>query len=186
MVLLGIAQVFLYSALLALLQYIANEQALQQVVFWTMGSLAKASWPKIGLATAVLALTLPLFVLHVWKLTALRLGDEKAKSLGVNVERLRLNVLIAVSLLAATAVSFVGAIGFVGLVGPHVARMLVGEDQRYFLPTSALAGALLLSITAIVSKSIVPGVLVPIGIITSLVGVPFFLGLILTKRRQSW
>lgn len=186
MVLLGIALVFLFSSLLALLQYIASEQALQQVVFWSLGSLAKASWPKIAVATGVLALTIPLFVTNVWKLTALRLGDEKAKSLGVNAERLRLNVLIAVSLLAAASVSFVGTIGFVGLVGPHIARMLVGEDQRYFLPASALAGAVLLSATSIVSKSIVPGALVPVGIITSLVGVPFFLSLILTKRRQLW
>jgi iron complex transport system permease protein len=186
MVLLGIAIGFLFGALLALMQYIASEQALQQVVFWSLGSLTKSTWPKIGIEVAVLAVTIPFFVTRAWKLTALRLGDESAKSLGVNVERLRLQVLVAVSLLAATAVAFVGVVGFVGLVGPHVARMLVGEDQRYFLPTSAVAGGLLLSLTAIVSKSIVPGALIPIGILTSLVGVPFFLGLIMARRRQLW
>lgn len=186
MVLLGIALGFLFNALLALLQYLASEQALQQVVFWTLGSLARATWPKIALLTGVLFITTPLFVVHAWKLTALRLGDEKAQSLGVNVERLRLNVLIAVSLLAAASVAFVGIIGFVGLVGPHIARMLVGEDQRFFLPTSALTGAVLLSATSIVSKSILPGVLVPIGIITALIGIPFLLSLILTRRRQLW
>ncbi len=186
MVLLGIALVFLCNALLALLQYIASEQALQQVVFWTLGSLSKATWGKVGLTTLVLTATAPLFVFHVWKLTALRLGDDKARSMGIDVARLRLQVLLAISLLAAVSVAFVGTIGFVGLVGPHVARMLVGEDQRYFLPTSALAGALLLSVTSIVSKSIIPGVLIPVGIITALVGVPFFLTLILTKRRQLW
>jgi len=186
MVLLGIAMVFLFSSLLALLQYLASEQTLQQVVFWTLGSLTKATWPKIGIGTAVLAVTLPFFITRAWKLTALRLGDESAKSLGVDVEQLRLQVLIAVSLLASTAVAFVGIIGFVGLVGPHVARMLVGEDQRYFLPTSAVAGGLLLSLSAIVSKSIVPGALIPIGIITSLVGVPFFLSLIMMRKRQLW
>jgi iron complex transport system permease protein len=186
MVLLGIALVFLFSSLLALLQYIASEQALQQVVFWSLGSLAKASWTKIGITSAIFIATLPLFITHVWKLTALRLGDEKAESLGINVERLRLHVLLAVSLLAGVSVAFVGTIGFIGLVGPHIARMLVGEDQRYFLPASALSGAILLSLTSIVSKSIVPGVLIPVGIITSLVGVPFFLSLILMKRRQLW
>lgn len=186
MVLLGIALVFLFNALLALLQYIADVQALQQVIFWSLGSLGKATWTKVGLATVVILLTTPLFAANVWKLTALRLGDDKAVSLGVNVARLRLAVLIAVSLLAATSVAFVGIIGFVGLVGPHIARMLVGEDQRYFLPTSALAGALLLSVTSIISKSIIPGTIIPIGIVTSLIGVPFFLGLILTKRRQLW
>ncbi|MCX6023422.1 MAG: iron ABC transporter permease [Chloroflexi bacterium] len=186
MVLLGIALVFMFNALLALMEYLASDTALQQVVFWSMGSLTKSSWPKIGIGAVVLLATIPYFMNQVWRLTALRLGDEKARSLGVNVERLRLNVLIAVSLLAATSVAFVGTIGFVGLVGPHVARMLVGEDQRYFLPTSALAGALLLSVTSILSKSILPGVLIPIGIITSLIGVPFFLSLIMLRRRQLW
>lgn len=186
MVLLGIALVFLFSSLLAFLQYIASEQALQQVIFWTLGSLTKATWTKIAIAAGVLLLVLPLFVRQIWKLTALRLGDEKASSLGIDVERLRLNVLIAVSLLAAAAVSFVGTIGFVGLVGPHVARMLVGEDQRYFLPASALAGAVLLSATSIISKAIIPGVIFPIGIVSSLIGVPFFLSLILMRRRQLW
>ncbi len=185
-VLLGIALVFLFSSLLALLQYIASEQALQQVVFWTLGSLVKATWPKIGIAICVLLVTTPLFVKHVWTLTALRLGDDKAQSLGINVQRLRLQVLVSVSLLAAAAVAFVGTIGFVGLVGPHVARMLVGEDQRFFLPMSAITGAILLSAASIVSKMITPGAIFPIGIITSLVGVPFFLGLILTRRRQLW
>ena len=186
MVLLGIALVFLFNALLSLLQYVASEQALQQVVFWTLGSLSKASWPKLAITAGVLAAVTPLFVVHAWRLTALRLGDEKARSLGVDVARLRLLVLAAVSLLAAASVAFVGTIGFVGLVGPHVARMLVGEDQRYLLPTSALAGALLLSVTSIASKAILPGVILPVGIITALVGVPFFLSLILTKRRQLW
>lgn len=186
MVLLGIALVFLFSSLLALLQYIANEETLQQVVFWSLGSLGKATWTKIGLSAVVIVATVPLFIRNAWKLTALRLGDEKAASLGINTERLRLQSLIAISLLAASSVAFVGTIGFVGLVGPHVARMLVGEDQRYFLPTSALAGALLLSLTSTLSKSIIPGVIIPIGIITSLIGVPFFLSLILMRRRQLW
>ncbi len=186
MVLLGIAQVFLYNALLALLEYLANEQTLQQIVFWTLGSLAKATWPKVGLLALALVVTLPPLLRQVWRLTALRLGEEQARGLGVDVERLRLRVLLLVSLLAAIAVAFVGTIGFVGLVGPHVARMLVGEDQRYFLPASALAGALLLSATSIVSKTIVPGVLVPIGIITALIGVPFFVVLILSQRRALW
>jgi iron complex transport system permease protein len=186
MVLVGIALVFLFSSLLALLQYIASEQALQQIVFWTMGSLARTTWGKVGVAALVFAGTLPYFVAQSWKLTALRLGEEKAHSLGIDTQRLRLSILIAVSILASVAVAFVGTVGFVGLVGPHVARMLVGEDQRSFLPASALAGALLMSATSVASKSIVPGVLIPIGIITSLVGIPFFLSLILTKRRQLW
>lgn len=186
MILVGIALVFMFGALLATLQYIASEQALQQIVFWTMGSLARSTWEKVGLAALSLGVSVPYFLMQSWKLTALRLGEEKAHSLGVNTQQLRLHVLIVVSLLSATAVAFVGTVGFVGLVGPHVARMLVGEDQRSFLPASAIGGALLMSATSIVSKALIPGVLLPIGIITSLVGIPFFFSLILAKRRQLW
>ncbi|MBZ9655542.1 FecCD family ABC transporter permease [Phyllobacterium lublinensis] len=185
-VLLGIALVFTFNALLALLQYLASEQALAAVVFWTMGSLTKATWPKVCITTAVLAVALPLFARRAWALTALRLGEDKAASFGINVRRLRLETMMMVSLLAAIPVSFVGTIGFVGLVGPHIARMLVGEDQRFFLPASVICGALLLSATSVVSKTLIPGAVLPIGIITALVGVPFFFALIFTHRRRSW
>lgn len=185
-VLLGIALVFTFNALLAFVQYLATETALSTVVFWTMGSLVKATWPKIWITLAVLLVALPLFARHAWSLTAIRLGEDKAASFGVNVRRIRLEIMIIVSLLAAVPVSFVGTIGFVGLVGPHVARMILGEDQRFFLPGAVLCGALLLSVTSIVSKSIMPGVVFPIGIITALVGVPFFFSLILSNARRSW
>ena len=185
-VLLGIALVFTFNALLAFVQYLATEQAVSQVVFWTMGSLTKATWPKIWITLAVLLFALPLFARHAWALTAIRLGDDKAASFGVNVRRIRLETMLVIALLASVPVSFVGTVGFIGLVGPHIARMILGEDQRFFLPGSILTGALLLSVTSIVSKSIVPGVVFPIGIITALVGVPFFISLILSNRRRSW
>lgn len=186
MILLGIALVFLFSALLSLMQFVASEQALQQVVFWTLGSLTKADWLRVGLVAAMLVIVVPLCARASWRLTALRMGDERAASLGVSVRKLRLVVLLGVSVLAATAVAFVGTIGFVGLVGPHVARMLVGEDQRYLLPASALGGALLLSVTSIVAKSVMPGVIIPVGIITALIGVPFFMVIVFTRRRRMW
>lgn len=185
-VLLGIALVFTFNAALAFVQYLATEQALSTVVFWTMGSLTKATWPKIWATLAVLVIALPLFARNAWALTAIRLGEDKAASFGVNVRYIRLETMLLVSLLAAVPVSFVGTIGFVGLVGPHIARMILGEDQRFFLPGSVLSGALLLSLTSIVSKSIIPGVVFPIGIITALVGVPFFFSLILSNVRRSW
>lgn len=114
------------------------------------------------------------------------MGEEKAASLSVNVSFLRLSVLAGVSLLAAVAVSFVGAVAFVGLVGPHIARIIVGEDQRGFLPCSALAGALIMSGTSIASKAITPGIIYPIGMITSLIGIPFFVSLILSLRQRHW
>ena len=98
---------------------------------------------------------------------------------------LRFQTLIMVSLLASFPVAFVGTIGFIGLVGPHIARMLLGEDHRYYLPGSALAGALMLSLASILSKALVPGVVLPIGIITALVGVPLFMTLVLRQRRVA-
>ncbi|NMM44062.1 iron ABC transporter permease [Rhodospirillaceae bacterium KN72] len=185
-VLLGIAMVFVFNSLMALIQFFADQQAVSAVVFWTMGSLTKATWTKLWISTGVLALVLPLLARHGWALTAMRLGDAKAESMGVNPKALRLEVLVLVSVLAAIAVCFVGTIGFIGLVGPHVARILVGEDQRFFLPGAALCGALLLSVGSVLSKMILPGTIIPIGIVTSLVGIPFFLYLILNKKSSTW
>lgn len=186
MVLAGIAVLFFFNSMLALMQYFASDQQLQAVVFWLFGSLMKTTWPKLGIATVILALAIPMLARDAWKLTALRLGDEKARSLGVNVEKLRLKVFIWVSILTGAAVCFVGTIGFIGLAGPHIARMLVGEDQRFFLPASAFAGALLLSAASTVSKLVIPGAILPIGIVTSFIGVPIFVSLILKRRRGYW
>ncbi|MBN8413022.1 MULTISPECIES: FecCD family ABC transporter permease [Halomonas] len=185
-VLLGIAMVFIFNSLMALIQFFASQQAVSAVVFWTMGSLTKATWPKLWIALGVLLLVVPLLARHGWALTAMRLGDTKAESMGLKPRRLRLEVLVLVSLLAAVSVAFVGTIGFIGLVGPHIARLLVGEDQRFFLPGSALCGALILSIGSVLSKVILPGTVIPIGIITSLVGIPFFLFLVLNHKKASW
>lgn len=185
-VLLGIALVFTFNALLALLQYVASEQALAAVVFWTMGSLVKATWTKVAITAGALLIVLPFFIRNSWALTALRLGDAKAESMGVNVKGLRLRTMLLVSLLAAIPVSFVGSIGFIGLVGPHIARMLVGEDQRFFMPAAILCGALIMSATSVLSKVLIPGAILPIGVITALVGVPFFFSLIFTQRKSAW
>ncbi|MBM3606012.1 MAG: iron ABC transporter permease [Alphaproteobacteria bacterium] len=185
-VLLGIALVFVFNALMSLIQFFASQQAVAAVVFWTMGSLTKATWPKFYIALAVFGLALPLLARRGWALTAMRLGDAKAESMGVSLRALRLEVLVIVSLLASISVSFVGTIGFVGLVGPHIARMLLGEDQRFLLPGAALCGALILSVGSVLSKTIIPGTVIPIGIVTAIAGIPFFLYLILSRRGSSW
>lgn len=182
----GIALLFLFQALLALLQFVASPEALQQIVFWLFGSLQKASWSKLWIISAVLLACAPCLAADAWRLTALKLGDERARGLGVDVRRLRLRSFALISALTGVAVAFVGTIGFVGLVAPHIARMLVGEDQRSFLPASALYGALLLSVASIAGKTVLPGAIVPIGIVTSLVGVPFFIWLIMRNRRAFW
>jgi iron complex transport system permease protein len=183
-VLFGIALLFSFEALLWLLQYMAAGNALQQIVFWTMGSLGRATWAKIALLALVLAGCAAWSARDTWRLTLLRAGEEQARSLGLPVERLRLLALLRISLLSATALSFVGTIGFVGLVGPHIARLLVGEDHRHYLPAAALAGAVMVSGASLLSKTLVPGVVLPIGIVTALVGVPMFIALLARQGKQ--
>jgi iron complex transport system permease protein len=177
-VLFGIALVFAFNALTALVQYVSSQEALQQLVFWTMGSLSRSTWRSVAFMAVVILLTTPFSVLAARALTALRLGEDRAMSFGVNVGRLRFLSLLRVSLLSATAVAFVGVVGFVGLVAPHIARLLVGEDHRVFLPASILSGALLMSLASAASKTLVPGALLPVGIVTAVIGVPVFLLLI--------
>ena len=185
LVLVGIAMVFTFNALVALIQFIASQEALQQLVFWSMGSLSRSNWERIGILSVVLVIVSPLAFAASWKLTALRLGEDRARSFGVNVARLRFMSLLRVSVLAATSVAFVGTIGFIGLVGPHIARLLLGEDHRFFLPGSMMTGALVLSSASVAGKLLVPGAVMPVGIVTALIGVPFFVVLIFVKRERT-
>lgn len=177
-ILLGTSLVFSFSALTDALQYISPEQAISTVVFWNMGSLARSNWLKLALMTVLFIVCFSVFTRHAWHLTALKLGTARAKSFGISVGRLRLQGILLSSILAACCVAFVGVIGFVGLIGPHIARLLVGDEQRFLLPASALSGALLLSCASVASKTLVPGQSIPIGIVTAMVGVPLFLILI--------
>ncbi|MCX5613954.1 iron ABC transporter permease [Bombella sp. TMW 2.2558] len=180
-VLFGIALVFTFHAFVALMQFIADEDALQDLVFWTMGSLTRADWGKISVMAVGCAVVLPFCFRAAPALTALRLGEDRAASYGVDVKHLRMMSLLRISVLSALAVSFVGTIGFVGLVAPHIARRLLGEDHRFYLPGSALCGCLIMSLASIAAKNIMPGVVIPVGIVTSLVGIPFFLAVVLRK-----
>ena len=184
-ILFGIALVFALQALIQLIQFVADSDSLQQIVFWTMGSLTRATWEKVAIVGAVFALCLPASIRQVWAMTALRGGEDYARSYGVAVDRLRLTVLMRVSAMTAVAVAFTGVIGFVGLVGPHIARLALGEDHRFFLPGSALAGAVILSGASLIGKSLVPGVLIPDGIVTALIGIPLFLALLISQKRRG-
>lgn len=184
-ILFGIATVFAMDATVSLIQFMANDDSLQQIVFWTMGSVARATWEKVAMVSAVFAVCLPFSLRHMWQMTALRGGEDQARSFGVGVDRLRTLVLIRVSLLTAIAISFTGVIGFVGLVGPHIARLAFGEDHRFYLPGSALAGAFILSGASLIAKTLVPGILIPDGIVTALIGIPLFLALVITQKRRA-
>lgn len=182
LILAGIVVLFFFQALQSLVQYMASPEVLQQIVFWLFGSLLKASWTSVWVAGVILVCSLVYVAPKIWALTALSAGDERAQSLGIRTDKLRLRMFLLCSMLTAGAVSFVGTIGFVGLVAPHLSRMLVGEDQRFYLPMATMMGALVLTLASLVSKLVVPGTIIPIGIVTSLVGVPFLLYLLVSKR----
>lgn len=182
MVLSGIAMLFLFQSLQALIQYGSSETENQAIVFWSFGSLQKTTWAKFAVTAIITAVCMPLLLHDSWKYTALLMGDEKAESLGIRVNAVKLRAFFIISLLSAVAVCFTGTIGFIGLAAPHIARMCVGEEQRFYIVTSAVCGMLLLSASSIISKMIIPGIVYPIGIITSIIGVPFFFILVLKRR----
>ncbi|WP_315902033.1 iron ABC transporter permease [Photobacterium rosenbergii] len=177
----GVAIMFAYDSMLTMMQYIATETQLQTLVFWQMGSLDRGSWEKITVLAIVLPVVLGIMMKDAWQLSSLKIGQERAESMGINVNRLRIKTLLLVSLITSLSVSFVGAVGFVGLVAPHIARMVLGEDQRFFLPASFLLGSVLLGLASIASKTIMPGIILPLTVVMSMVGIPFFIFLIIKK-----
>ncbi len=184
LVLAGIAVLFFFQSLQSLLQFMAAPEVLQQIVFWLFGSLLKATWTSVKVVGALLALCLPIILRDAWNLTALRLGDGNAASLGLDVGALRRRVLLLVAILTAAAVSFTGTIGFVGLIAPHVGRTLVGEDHRFALPMAGIMGAVVLVAASVLGKIISPGAVIPVGIITAIAGIPMLVGVILLKGKQ--
>jgi iron complex transport system permease protein len=178
----GIAVMFLFQAAQSLLQYLASPEVLQQIVFWLFGSLMKSTWTSVSVVAAVMLVTLPILAKDAWKLMALRLGSAHARSLGINDDALRRRTFILIALLTAAAVSFVGTIGFIGLVAPHAARALVGEDQRILMPMAGVTGGALLVAASVISKVIAHGAVIPVGIVTAVVGVPVLFALVMRSR----
>lgn len=185
LVLFGIALDFTFKALIGITQYIATAEALQQFIFWSLGSLTRSNWDGIRVLSFILLIIIPFSASQSWKLTAVRLGEENARNLGIHTGRLRFFSMVRISILTATAVAFVGTIGFIGLVGPHIAKMLIGEDHRFSIPASILSGAVVMSLASVASKAVVSGAILPVGVVTSLIGVPVFIWLIFTRRKSS-
>src|SRR5690606_19968522 len=183
-VLFGIATAFTFNALVAFVQSVSSQEALQHLVFWSLGSARRSTWVGEAAMAVVLLVLLPFSMRAALSMTVLRMGEDKARSFGINVARLRFMSLMRISLLAGTAVAFVGTIGFIGLVGPHIARLLLGEDDRFLLPASALTGRLVLSLSSMLSKSLVPGVVLPVGMVPSVVGLPIFVVLIVRRQQR--
>ena len=186
LILAGIALNYIFSAMSQLFKYFATEQELKEMSFWGSGDLGVFSWPELSLVLVVYLFCVPLLMLKSWDLNVMTAGDDTAKSLGVDTGRLRIVVMTVSSLLIASIVCYTGTIGFVGLVAPHMSRMLIGGDNRFQLPASGLLGAVILVGADTVARRIIAPVILPVGILTAILGVPFFLYLILKRRREYW
>lgn len=186
MILTGIAQMFLFTSLTSFLQYMGTMEQVYDIVFWFFGSLSKVGWTEIGFAAAMILLPLPPLLWRAWDFNLLAAGDESAMALGVNVERLRMWGVAAASLITAGGICFTGVIGFVGLVAPHITRMVIGNDHQFLLPASGLVGALLVVVADTLGRTLWAPQVIPLGIVTSFIGVPFFFYLLMRRSQEHW
>lgn len=181
----GLAINAVAGAGIGFLTQIADASALRSLSFWMFGSLGKAGWNEILAGAPILLAVLLWLPREAKALNALLLGDAEAEHLGVDVERLKRRVLLLVVLAVGVSVALAGIIGFVGLIVPHLIRLVFGPDHRVMLPASAMLGAVLLSLADISARTILAPAELPVGILTALIGGPFFLGLLLRYRRSS-
>lgn len=187
LILAGVAMMYLFQAANQLLSYIATDEQRTLMTTWGMGSLADLNWLSITFLVAVSALCIPLLYSKAWDLNLMTVGDESAKSMGVDANFIRIFVMVVSSLLVASIVAFIGVIGFIGLVAPHIGRMILGSDHRYLIPAAGGLGAALLLIANAIAMNMFGSVVIPTGIIMSIIGVPFFLYLILRgKQKEFW
>ncbi|WEM44004.1 iron ABC transporter permease [Photobacterium sp. DA100] len=182
MLLAGVAIGALSGAALGLMNYYADDQALRDLSLWTMGSLAGATWPGIGLAYCTLLGLLFAFDRNANALNAFLLGEAEAKHLGVNVQRLKRVLILLCAAGVGIAVSLTGVIGFVGLIVPHISRMLSGPNHKSLLPLSAMLGALILLVADMLARVVAAPAELPVGIITALLGAPFFIYLLIKQK----
>jgi iron complex transport system permease protein len=178
----GIAIAALMMAASGILIFMSNDQQLRELTFWSLGSLGGASWQKIIAILPFIALGLTLALGFSGGFNALALGEAEARHLGIPVQLLKRVAIIAVALLTGTAVAVSGSIGFIGIIVPHLLRLAIGPDHRYLLPVSILFGAVLLTAADMVARTIVAPAELPIGIVTAILGAPFFLWILLRNR----
>ena len=182
-ILAGVALASLALAGTTLVQYFASELQMAAVIFWTFGDVARSSWPEIGLLAGVTFGVSLYFMLQRWRLNALLAGDQAALGLGVDVVRLRLTGMLLATVLAALATAFHGVIAFLGLLAPHMGRRLVGNDHRLLVPITGLLGAGLMLVADSAGRLLLTGGSLPVGVLTSFLGAPLFLYLLLKEPR---
>ena len=185
LVLTGIAINAIAGAAIALLTFLGDTQSREQIVFWQLGSLAGSRWSQVAIVAPILAIGMIIAYLVARKLDLLALGERNARHLGVNVEALRIGIIVLVALLVGASVAFAGIIAFVGLVIPHLMRMILGPAHLPLVTASALGGALLLTLADLGARTLVPMADLPIGMLTSLVGGPFFFWLLRRTRKRA-
>jgi len=183
MILTGIAISYFFSSCTTVLQVFAEPWAVTEVVFWMVGSLSKGTWENLGYMFPVIIVCVPYLIFKSWDLNIIGTGDDNAKSMGISVERTRISLMVLCSLATASVVCFTGTIGFVGLVAPHIARMSIGGDNTFVVPAAGLIGAFLLVISDFMAVNIVSPVILPIGVVTSFMGVPLFVYFILKRKK---
>ena len=181
----GIAINAIAGAGMAFLTFLGTTSTREQIVFWQLGSLNGALWTNVGLVAPLVAIGVVVALVVSPQLDLFALGERTARHLGVNVELLRMVVIVTVAVLVCAAVAFAGIIGFAGLVVPHLMRMIIGPAHLPLMIASAIGGALLIAVADLVARTAVPLADLPIGMITSLVGGPFFLWLLVRTRRRS-
>ncbi|WP_281516912.1 FecCD family ABC transporter permease, partial [Vibrio parahaemolyticus] len=178
----GVAISALSGAAIGFLNFSADDQMLRDLTLWSMGSLAGANWAGIGLSSVTLVVLLFWFHKKAMSLNALLLGESEARHLGVPVQKLKRQLILLSAVGVGVTVSICGAIGFIGLVIPHLGRMLAGPDHRTLLPISALLGALLLTCADMIARVLLTPAELPVGIVTALIGAPFFIYLLFQQR----
>ncbi len=184
MLLAGIAIGALAGALNSLLSYFSDNDMLRQISLWQMGNLSGASWTKVIVMGAVALLLMGLFPRESKALNALLLGESEARHLGIDVQRVKRRLIVLTALGVGVSVALAGLVGFVGLIMPHIVRLAIGPDHRWLVPASALAGATLLVIADSLARIVVIPAELPTGILTALLGAPFFVALLLQQRRD--
>jgi iron complex transport system permease protein len=185
MILTGVAMGSLATAGTTAMEYFADDVQLSSIIFWTFGDMGRTGWDEILIMVVVVFPALVYFSFNGWRYNAMDMGDETAGSLGLNTERLRLVGMGVASLVTAFIISFVGIIGFVGLVVPHIVRKIIGADQRYLMPASALFGAVLLLASDTFARTVIAPVVLPVGILTSFLGAPLFIYLVI-RGKEHW
>ena len=178
-VLAGVALSALFTGATALIQYFATDTQVAAVVFWTFGDLGRTSYREIAIMAIVTLAAFAFFHLNRWSFNAMESGEGTAHGLGLNVKRTRLLNMIVGAFASSTVIAFCGTINFIGLVAPHIMRRFIGNDYRYLLPASALAGAVILLLSDVIARMAVASVVLPISAITSFVGAPLFLYLLM-------